>query len=142
MRLNVDANIFASRYRETDENHAEAVAFFDLCEEPLVQFCAPVVLLPEVSGALSRIHGAARFGELAVTRILGLPRLKLRPIDFAFAERAARLAARFRLRGVDALYLTLAEENKSILVTRDKEILKAASVAEVITPAEWLAANR
>src|SRR4051794_40719877 len=125
MRINVDANLFVARYREQDSDHSEAVTFFNVCERRKVQFCAPTVLLPEVAGALSRIRGAARFGETAVTRILALPRLSLRPINFDFAERAARLAARFRLRGVDALYLTLARENKAILITRDKELLAA-----------------
>ena len=142
MKLTLDANLFISRYRNEDAAHAAAQAFFDRCELIGVQFFVPTLLLAEVAGALSRIHGETRFGDVAITRIFAEPRLKFRDIDSAFAERAARLAARHSLKGADATYLNVALETRSTLVTNDAELLQAQSQARVITPGAWLASHR
>lgn len=46
------------------------------------------------------------------------------PLTLACAERAAELAAQYRLRGTDAVYLAVAEE-----------------LGTTLTPTEWLAAQ-
>jgi predicted nucleic acid-binding protein len=142
MKLTLDANLFIARYREGELGHEEALAFFKRCEFLRVQLFVPVLLLGEVAGALSRIRGGARFGEVAITRILAHPGLSLRQIDTDFAEKAARMAARHSLRGADAAYLNLARETKSILVTEDDELLKTKSRVSVITPGAWLTSQR
>src|SRR5687768_9637821 len=138
MRLTLDANRFVARFREHDVAHQDTLAFFEECERQSIRFLAPVILLGEVAGALSRIRGDPRFGQLAVARILAIPRLRLRQIDGRFAEDAARLAARRQLRGVDAIYLALAKETKSSLVSWDAELLQHSSPSlPVLTPQEW-----
>ena len=142
MKLTLDANLFVARFREQDAAHHDALDFFEECERRSIRFFAPVILLGEVAGALSRIRRDPKFGQLAITRILALPRLRLRQIDSAFAEDAARLAARHQLRGVDAVYLALAKETKSTLVTWDGELLQHTSASvPVITPQDWRNAN-
>ncbi len=142
MKLTLDAGLFVSRFRESDLKHSEAVAFFRRCDLDGVRLFAPALVLAEVAGALSRLHGAPRFGEIAVMRILAQERLDLREINLAFAEKAARLAARHSLKGADATYLNVAIETRSTLVTNDAELLQARSRARVITPGEWLASHR
>lgn len=142
MKLTLDANLFIARFRQEDAVHQQALDFFEECERKLIQFFAPIILLGEVAGALSRIRHDPKFGELAITRILALPRLRLRQIDSDFAEDAARIAARHELRSVDALYLALAKETKSTLVSWDRELLNQTSaLVRVITPQDWRKAN-
>ena len=142
MKLTLDANLFVARFREADAAHQDSVAFFEACERRRIQFFAPVILLGEVAGALARIRGESRFGEMAITRILAHSRLRLRQIDSAFAEVAARLAARRQIRGADALYLALAKETKTSLVTWEGELLEQSSAGfRVITPGAWIEAN-
>ncbi len=138
MRLTVDANLFVARFREADAGHQDAVTFFGACEERRVQLVAPIILVCEVAGALARIRGEPRFGELAATRLLAQPRLRFRQIDSAYAERAARLAARRKLRGIDALYLALAQETKSTLITADEELLACLAAPRAMSPRKWL----
>lgn len=58
------------------------------------------------------------------------------------ARRAAELAAIYRLRGADAVYLAVAEEFGTTLVTWDGEMhTRGANVVTTMTPTEWLAAQ-
>ncbi len=142
MKLTLDANLFVARFREQDAVHQPSLDFFEECEGQSIQFFAPIILLGEVAGALSRIRRDPRFGQFAITRILALPRLRLRQIDSAFAENAARLASLHQLRGVDAIYLALAKETKSSLVSWDRELLQHTSTSiPVVTPQDWRKAN-
>ena len=124
MKLTLDASVFVARLREEEAGHVEALGFFKRCDVRRVRLFAPVLLLAEVAGALSRLRGAARFGEVGIIRVFGQPRLRLRDIDQNLAEKAARLAARHSLRGADAVYLSVAQETQSILVTTDLELLQ------------------
>lgn len=57
------------------------------------------------------------------------------------ARRAAELAAIYRLRGAGSVYLAVAEEFGTTLVTWDGEMrTRGANVVTTMTPTEWLAA--
>lgn len=60
----------------------------------------------------------------------------------ARAEEAARVAASYRLRGADAVYVAVAQEFGTMLITWDAEMLtRGARAVPVLTPTDWLAAN-
>lgn len=64
------------------------------------------------------------------------------PDFFDRAGQAAELAAVYRLRGADAVYLAVAEEFGTTLVTWDGEMhTRGANVVTAVTPAEWLTAQ-
>ena len=61
-------------------------------------------------------------------------------VDRSLSDLAARLAAECRLRGCDATYVALAWRERVPLITWDKQQReKAASMVEILTPAEVLA---
>lgn len=96
---------------------------------------APVILLAEVGGAIARLRNNPRRGKLAISRLRELASLRLVPHDLAFAETAARMAADLRLRGTDAMYVTVSLALDIPLVTWDREQLQRASaVVAVQTP--------
>jgi predicted nucleic acid-binding protein len=97
---------------------------------------APVILLAEVGGAIARLRNNPRRGKLAVSRLRELPRLRFVPHDLTFAETAARVATDLRLRGADAMYVTVSYALDIPLVTWDREQRERASaVVAVQTPA-------
>ncbi len=68
----------------------------------------PALLLPEVSGAIARQTGRPELALRAVSLIQSLSNMRLVVIDAELSGLAARLAANLRLRGADAVYISLA----------------------------------
>lgn len=78
-----------------------------------IALIAPVVLLPEVTGALRAAMAAGRLPATLdpLADALDLARnVRLRTVNEALALRAGELAARHGLRGMDSLYLATATE--------------------------------
>jgi predicted nucleic acid-binding protein len=111
----------------------------EMIRDQEIPMIVPALVLPEVADAVARGHDdsspAIRFAET----LARLPHLILVEVDGATAQRAAEIAAAYRLRGADAVYAAVAKRFGSILVTLDQEQKK--KVAELIdarTPAETL----
>jgi predicted nucleic acid-binding protein len=96
---------------------------------------APALLLPEIAGAVARRTGAPRLAQRAVEALLGLPALRLVPVDDVLARRASGLAGQLRLRGADAVYIATAATLRQPLVTWDGEQRdRATGVIQVMAP--------
>jgi predicted nucleic acid-binding protein len=96
---------------------------------------APNLILPEVSGSVTRRTGTPLDGQDAVAKLTNLPVLRLVEIEQAIADLAAEVAANLRLRGADAVYVALAQRLNFTLVTWDNEVInRAGATISVITP--------
>ena len=96
-------------------------------------------MLPELAATVARKKNDQALGEVAPMKILRGHRLVIRNVDEAFALGAARVAARFSLRGADSLYVALARELRANLITDDAEMLSnGAAAVDCMTPADWL----
>jgi len=96
---------------------------------------APVLLLPEVAGAIARRTGRPRLARRAIDAVLRLPSLRLLAVDETLARAAATVASRFRIRGADAVYIAAAAELRVPLVTWDTEQRdRAARHIDVLVP--------
>lgn len=61
------------------------------------------------------------------------------PLDLPVARRAAQIARDHRLRGADAVYVSVAEMFDSRLIAWDAEMLeRGANVVTTMTPLEWM----
>jgi len=61
-------------------------------------------------------------------------------IDEALGDLAAELAARYRIRGCDAVYVALAQAKQAFLVTLDRQQRERTPIhLHALTPAEILA---
>ena len=131
----VDASVWVGSLIAQDVNHYISRRWLDQYTLSGGFVAAPLLLLAEVAGAVSRRLGSPQRGEQAADRLRRTAGLRLVSGDLAFGQTAARLAARLRLRGADATYVTVAHVLNVPLVTWDREQhQRAASIVSVQTP--------
>lgn len=117
----VDASVWVSRFVPPDAHHETSRLWLEGSFVRKELLAAPVLLLAEVAGAISRRTRSGELGRQAIAHLLRRPNLRLVSIDARLGEEAARLAANLQLRGADAVYAALALHFKIPLVTWDSD---------------------
>jgi predicted nucleic acid-binding protein len=117
----VDASVWVSRLVPQDVHHAASRRWLEEFTGQGGGIVAPVLLLPEIAGAISRRTGAPELAHRAVQQLQRLPTLRLVAVDRRLGQDAGRLAADLGLRGADATYVAIAEQLKIPLFTWDRE---------------------
>jgi predicted nucleic acid-binding protein len=117
----VDASVWVSMLLETDLFHTLSHSWFEEYSRFNGEIAAPSLLLPEVAGGLTRRTNDALVGRQAIQYLAELSGLYIIPIDQRLAATAAELAADYRLRGADAVYVALAYSLDVPLLTWDQE---------------------
>jgi predicted nucleic acid-binding protein len=136
----IDASVFLNAFNPYEAGHEESHRLLTQLQEQATPIIAPTLLLPEVAAAVSQGREDENLAREFAISLSRLPHLVLVPLDMALAQQATDLAARYRLRGSDAVYAAVALRFGSTLVTLDRE--QRERVAEVLTaryPAEVLA---
>ena len=135
----LDANIFV---RDLDPRHPDHATCRDLLKRlrttgmPII---VPLLLLIEVSGAISRELRDPMRGRLAVMALREFPNITFVALDDRLAQDAADIAADYGIRGADAIYVAVARHSGCTLVSLDREQReRAASIVDARTPGEVL----
>ena len=132
-----DASVWVAKFWLRDPFHQEASDWIDNAVERRIELFAPLILLAEVAGAVSRRVGRVSAGLEAAAKIEKMVEANeviLMDVDRALANDSADIAARYRLRGADAIYVAVAHTVNSILITLDNEQRdRAAGLVETIT---------
>lgn len=123
----VDASVWVSFLVSQDVNHTVTHRWLRSMLATGEPVAAPVLLLAEVGGAVSRRIENPDTGEKTVKQLLSIPTLHLVGIDHALGIQAGRIAARHHLRGADATYVAVATELNVPLVSWDREHLERTS---------------
>lgn len=133
----LDANIFVRDADPRDPDHTVCHTLLELLATTPVVIVEPLIVLAEVAGALSRELRDPMRGRIVTELLLALPNVQFVPIDERLARAAADVAADHGLRGMDALYVAVAQDYGTTLVTLDGEPRRrAAAVVTTMTPAE------
>ena len=136
----IDASVYVSRLHRREIHHVESVRLLDAVAAHRVPVLCPEILLPEVTAAIARGLDDTELACRVATHLRTLPGHRFIAVDRALGDWAARLAAEYRLRGCDAIYVALAQREGAHLITWDKQQREqAAAVVETLTPAEALA---
>ena len=136
----VDANIFVRDVDIRDPDHPICHALLATLYAQRITLICPLILLPEVAGAVRRTWQDAMRGRLIAHLIRELPHLTLISVDSILAQEASDLAADYALRGMDALYVAVARRFGCALITLDDEPRRrAGSLVSILTPADALA---
>lgn len=135
----VDASVWVSRIVQSDAHHKPSRDWLGSVLGSGLRVFAPVLLLAEVAGAVSRRTGRAEEGLRAVGDITSLRDVRLVRLGPEMALSAARTAAELGIRGADATYVSLSVEAGFPLVTWDSEQhARGSAVVVTRTPGELM----
>jgi len=140
--VTIDANVFVSARVRSETNHAASDLFLNRVVQSATEVRCPTLVLPETAAAIFRPGGTLALARAAVLQIELFPSLSLVGLTEDRARQSVEVALTCRLRGADAVYVLVAQEFGTTLVTWDAEVLaRGTAAASVLSPTEWLAAN-
>ena len=120
----IDASVYVALLSACEKNHASSWAWFEQAKAEEQSILAPVILLSEVAAALSRGVGDPALAHQVVQQLRHSGVIELVPVTQAMAVRAASIAADYRIRGCDAVYVALADQLDDCLITLDQQQLE------------------
>jgi predicted nucleic acid-binding protein len=121
--VTIDASVFVSAFTPTEPAHQASHAFMLTLREQSVPIIVPVLVLPEISAAISRGQGKPELGKAFAQQLRNLPNTTFIDVDEIVAKLAVDVAANNRLRGSDAVYAAVALRFGAELITLDREQL-------------------
>ena len=133
MRYVLDASVAVAFLRPTEALHGRAVAFVSPILTGTHTLVVPSIFGVEVTAALAR----ASFPREKIRRFVGafLVRSTVVTLGPIGMRNAARVAEVTRLRGMDAIYVWVAQREEIPLVTFDRDVaVRATGACEVIHP--------
>ena len=122
--VTIDASVFVSAFTPTEPAHGASKAFMLGVREQSVPIIVPILVLPEISAALSRGQGKPELGLSFVRELRNFPNTTFIDVDESIANLAVEVAANNSLRGSDAVYAAVALRFGTELITLDKEQLE------------------
>ncbi len=135
----IDASVFVNAFNSYELGHANSYRFLAYIKTQAFPIIVPTLVLPEVAAAIGRGSRNATLARKLVNAVGRLPNLIMVSLDDGLAQYAADVAADYRLRGSDAVYVAVALRFGSTLVTLDQEqAARMASVLETQNPLEAL----
>jgi predicted nucleic acid-binding protein len=134
-RYTIDASVFVNAFNPHETGHAASLKILAAIHERGDPVIVPSLLLVEVASAIARATDDTD-GAIAYARaVAGLPHLTLVTLTATVSRQAADLAAEHRLRGADAVYVSVARRYGTTLITRDGEQrARGADVVTCVTP--------
>jgi len=122
--VTIDASVFVSAFTPSEGAHQVSKAFMREVRESGVPIIVPTLLIPEIAAAIGRGQGKPDLGYSFAIEVSQFPNVTLVNLDESLAVTAADVAAKYRLRGSDAVYAAVATRFATQLVTLDKEQLQ------------------
>ena len=132
--LSVDASVFVNAFNPTEEGSDHSWEYLNSLKRAGTPIIVPALLLPEIAASIARKKDDAELGIQLAQDVRNIPNLTLISLDESLAEQAVEIAARYRLRGSDAVYTAVALRFGTDLVTLDREQLER--LAGVLTVRE------
>lgn len=135
----VDASVWVASVLDKDAHHDVCLAFMHRFVKERQIAVVPLLVWPEIAGAVARRTEDPERGNKVAELIAAKTWVRGVPLDASLAHESMLLAARLRLRGADAVYVSLAAAYHEPLLTLDAEMLeRAGGVVKVFTPEQWL----
>jgi predicted nucleic acid-binding protein len=134
--------VFVNAFNPHERGHEASLEILDAIHARGDPIVVPTLVVAEIASAVARASDDSRGALQYANATAALPHLTLVSLTPAMAEGAAELAATYRLRGADAVYLAVARRYGTALVSRDDEQLTRGSrIAPCQTPEKALAAR-
>jgi predicted nucleic acid-binding protein len=127
--VTIDASVFVSAFTPTEPAHAASKVRMRYFYDSGTPIIVPSLVIPEIAAALARGQGKPDLGIAFAEEVASLPNLTLVSVDESLARLAAQTAAKYKLRGSDAIYAAVALRFGTQLVTLDREQLERLAPA-------------
>jgi predicted nucleic acid-binding protein len=130
-----DASVWVAFFVAADANHTASRNWLDNHTHDGGMLVAPALLLTEVAAAISRRLGQPQFALHVTGTLSSFIPLRIVQMDASLVTEATNIAAHYRLRGADAIYVAVAKQVGIPLLTWDNEQLtRPAAIISAITP--------
>lgn len=117
----VDASVVVALMNPEEPNHHACRSWLGETVLAGQEIIAPVTILAEVGATLSRGQPDHLLARRAIELLARESLIHLKPVVLELSRLAAGLAVKHHLRGCDAIYLALAQQQETNLVTLDKK---------------------
>lgn len=135
----LDASVLTNSEIEGEEHHEFSKELMERIRKDGIAVVVPEIALPEVASAIARGTGDADKALKFVRILRQLPNIVFIPLDSELSDSSSRLAAEYKLRGCDAVYVGVASSFNVKLITLDKEQRrKSPTRIDALTPEEEL----
>jgi len=142
-RYTVDASVFVNAFNAHEVGHADSLLVLSAMQRAGDPIIVPTLLLPEVAAAVARATKDEPAALQYTSAIERFPHLTFVTLTPAMARHAAELGARHRLRGADAVYVSVARRYGTTIVSLDEEQrTRASAVVACRTPGRALLDRR
>jgi predicted nucleic acid-binding protein len=121
----IDSCVFISAFCEADPKHAEAQKIMEKIIEGKIKAVIPTLALPEVCGVIRRLTGSVNFAnevKKEMEKWINEGLLKVEELTKARMKESANIAIQLGVKGADAVFIQLARELNTQLMTFDEEI--------------------
>jgi predicted nucleic acid-binding protein len=133
----IDASVFINAEIEGEEFHEYSAKLMQSFRDRGITIIVPEIVLPEISSAISRGTDDPEKALKFVKELKQIPNIVFVPIDREVSDHASKLAAEYKLRGCDAIYVAVAFIFRAKLISLDKQqIERAVEYIEAATPQE------
>jgi len=137
--ITLDASVVVAACRTSEPGHKSSRSLLQKISAKSIPLIIPTLLPVEVTAALVRTGTTATLAEEYAESIVKLPLTTFVSHDKALSQRAVHIAAKHKLRGADAVYVTCSELYGSHLITLDKEQLqRSPKIVSAMKPTEAL----
>jgi predicted nucleic acid-binding protein len=120
--LTIDSSVFVAAIRQGEEKQESCKKLLQKVASGEFKAIEPYTVLVEVTAAIRRRTGSIEFAERIKNDLLSIEGITFEEVVRYRAEEACQIAAQASIRGMDAVIVQIAKENKCTLVTLDDEM--------------------
>jgi predicted nucleic acid-binding protein len=138
----IDASVHVADARPQEPDHEAARALFARVAAENVEVFLPEIVLAEIAAGISRGTEQIELAQRLAAALRRVPQFHFVAVEHTLGDLAAEMAAKYQIRGCDAIYVALAQQRGATLITLDRQ--QRARVPPTIvarTPGEELAAT-
>ena len=122
--ITIDASVFVNAFSPDEEGSEQSLEFLSKLRKSRIPLIQPTLFFPEVVASIARRQDDGKAALLLSQELKKFPALILIDLDDSLADFASEVAAKYRLRGSDAVYAAVALRFGTQLITLDREQLE------------------
>ena len=117
----IDTSVHVADARPQEPHHDEARAMLAWIASQDIPVFLPEIVLAEIAAGISRGTGQIAVAQRLVGTLRRVPQFVFVSVDHTLGDLAADIAARYQIRGCDAVYVALAQQRDAVLITLDRQ---------------------